>query len=149
MRGMLTGLLMACLVACAQEAPPTGVQREPTLGENWLLINYWATWCAPCRKEIPELNQLARSAPGLTVYAVNFDGVTGEELIAQAADLGIEFTLLSEDPGPALGITQPRVLPTTLLVDPQGAVVATLIGPQTEAGLKEELALARKTRAQQ
>ena len=96
MRAMLTGLFMACLAACAQEAPPTDVQREP-----------------------------------------------------QAADLGIEFTLLSEDPGPALGITQPRVLPTTLLVDPQGTVMTTLIGPQTEAGLKEELALARKAQAKQ
>ena len=149
MRALLTGLVMACIAGCVQEAPSTGVQREPLLGENWLLINYWATWCAPCRKEIPELNQLARSEPGLTVYAVNFDGVTGEELIAQAEDLGIEFTLLSEDPGPTLGITQPRVLPTTVLVTPQGEVVTTLIGPQTEAGLKEELALARKAQAKQ
>lgn len=41
---------------------------------RWLLINYWAEWCAPCRKEIPELNQIhaERAATGVAVLGVNY-----------------------------------------------------------------------------
>ena len=46
-----------------------------------LIINYWAIWCAPCRKEIPELNELASHyKERLMVVGVNFDGSQGELL---------------------------------------------------------------------
>ena len=69
------------------------------------------------------------------VFAVNYDGQNGEALQSQAAEMGINFTLLEQDPGTALGIERPRVLPTTLLVNPQGAVTDTLVGPQTQESL--------------
>ena len=59
----------------------------------------------------------------------------GEALRAQADELGITFTLLKQDPGPDLGIERPRVLPTTLLVNPTGEVTDTLVGPQTRETL--------------
>ena len=97
---------------------------------QWRVINYWAIWCAPCREEIPELNALDDRTE-LMVFAVNYDGQNGEALQAQAAEMGITFTLLEQDPGATLGVERPRVLPTTLLVNPQGAVTDTLVGPQT------------------
>jgi len=105
----------------------------PAAGQ-WRVVNYWAIWCTPCREEIPELNALDRETP-LVVLAINYDGVTGEQLRTQAATLGIAFGQLETDPGPALGVPRPRVLPTTLLVDPQGHVTDTLVGPQTREGL--------------
>ena len=52
-----------------------------------MIINYWATWCAPCRDEIPELNELAHElSESLLVIGVNFDQVMGEELFP--ADAG-------------------------------------------------------------
>ena len=101
---------------------------------RWRVINYWAIWCAPCREEIPELNALDDNTE-LVAFAVNYDGQIGEALKSQAAEMGITFTLLEQDPGTALGIERPRVLPTTLLVNPQGAVTDTLVGPQTQASL--------------
>ena len=101
---------------------------------QWRVVNYWAIWCAPCREEIPELNALDRNTE-LLVYAVNYDGKKGDELRSQAAELGIAFALLEEDPGAALGIERPRVLPTTLLITPQGRVSDTLVGPQTRESL--------------
>ena len=98
------------------------------------MINYWAIWCAPCREEIPELNALDDSTE-LMVFAVNYDGQNGEALQSQAAEMGINFPLLEQDPGAALGIERPRVLPTTLLVNPKGAVTDTLVGPQTQESL--------------
>ena len=49
---------------------------------RWLVVNYWAEWCAPCRTEIPELNELHhdRVNHGLVVLGVNWDGFTGEKL---------------------------------------------------------------------
>ena len=101
---------------------------------TWRVVNYWAIWCSPCREEIPELN-LLNLHPDITVFAVNYDGQQGETLKAQAAELGINFALIEQDPGPDLGIERPRVLPTTLLVNPEGAVTDTLVGPQTQEAL--------------
>ena len=94
------------------------VDELPGAGQ-WRVINYWAIWCAPCREEIPELNALNDSTE-LMVFAVNYDGQNGEALQSQAAEMGITFTLLEQDPGAALGIQRPRVLPTTFLVNPEG-----------------------------
>ena len=105
------------------------VDELPGAG-RWRVINYWAIWCAPCREEIPELNALDDRTE-LMVFAVNYDGQNGEALQAQAAEMGITFTLLEQDPGATLGVERPRVLPTTLLINPQGAVTDTLVGPQT------------------
>ena len=116
------------LQSCIQPA-----DELPRAGQ-WRVINYWAIWCAPCREEIPELNALD-DRTDLMVFAVNYDGQNGEALQSQAAEMGITFTLLEQDPAAALGVERPRVLPTTLLVNPQGAVTDTLVGPQTQESL--------------
>ncbi len=116
------------LLGCSEQnaaLPDTG---------QWSIVNYWAIWCVPCRQEIPELNAIDRDTD-LAVFAVNYDGQQGAALRAQADDLGIAFTLLEQDPGPGLGIERPRVLPTTLLVSPNGEVTDTLVGPQTRETL--------------
>ena len=120
----ITALL--CLWSCESDPLPGNGQ--------WRIINYWAIWCAPCREEIPELNELDRSTE-LIVLAVNYDGKTGEELASQAAEMGISFALLEEDPRVTLNVARPKVLPTTLLVSPDGHVTDTLVGPQTREGL--------------
>jgi thiol-disulfide isomerase/thioredoxin len=141
MREWIVATAFAALVACAPAAPPLspGVLDAPALGDRWLVVNYWAIWCAPCREEIPELNLLALR--GLVdVYAVNFDEVQGDALLAQAAELDIQFPLLASDPGTRLGIARPTVLPTTLILTPEGALATRLIGPQTLESLEREIA---------
>ena len=95
----------------------------------WNVINYWAIWCKPCREEIPELNQL-NQIENVVVLGVNFDGKVGEALISDASDLGIAFDII-DDPAAYLNISRPSVLPTTLVLSPEGTLVATLVGPQT------------------
>lgn len=103
---------------------------------NWVVINYWAQWCKPCIEEIPELNELAREHPGVTVLGVNFDGARDEALNVQVEALGIEFPLILEDPAATLGTQRPQALPTTLILNPDGELSATLTGPQTLASLR-------------
>jgi thiol-disulfide isomerase/thioredoxin len=139
MRLFFTIGVLALLLACSpsEPPPPPGVESEPRIGGKWVTINYWAIWCYPCRAESPELNEFARErAEDMIVYAVNFDGARGEELLVQAAELGIEFPLLATDPAPALGYARPTVLPTTLVFNPRGELWARLLGPQTRDSLE-------------
>ena len=105
---------------------------------QWRLINYWALWCTPCREEIPELNTI-NSAADITVFGVNYDEQKGDALSKQRSEMGMTFANLPLDPAPLLGITRPSVLPTTLVISPDGALVATLKGPQTAQSLNRVL----------
>jgi len=134
------------LTACSEPEWGLDQQGRPVeaakLEGRWLVINYWAEWCGPCRKEVPELNRLAeeQAAGAVRVLGVNFDALQGEALRQAAATLGIRYTTLASDPGPRLGLTASRVLPVTWLIDPQGRVRKQLAGEQTAVGLKAELA---------
>ena len=135
MKKIIFVTLALLLCACGAEPPAaTAVTLENSSG-TWRVINYWAQWCKPCIKEIPELNELAREHPGITVLGVNYDGATGEQLAQQVAELGIAFTNLDTDPAAELGMERPRVLPTTVILTPTGKLSATLVGPQTVASL--------------
>lgn len=97
-----------------------------------VFINYWAEWCKPCRKEIPELNTLQQQyGDQVQVLGVNFDGATGEELIKQSSAIGIEFPLLTTDPRHQFAVKPSGVLPETLVIDRQGIFQKVLLGPQT------------------
>ncbi len=122
--------LTIALPACNSAQAPGNTLQLDQLSGQWVVINYWATWCKPCIQEIPELNALAE-LPGVTVLGVNFDGVSGEELVQQLQKLDIAFPTLDTDPAAQLGVARPVVLPTTLVIDPAGKVRETLTGPQT------------------
>ncbi len=123
------------LAACGGEPNAGGPPTLDGLKGQWVVINYWARWCKPCIEEIPELNELDRRFDAITVLGVNYDGATGEELAAQATELGVTFRLLEQDPAAELGVARPVVLPTTLIVAPDGRHHSTLVGPQTVASL--------------
>ncbi|BCG26344.1 TlpA disulfide reductase family protein [Pseudomonas sp. No.21] len=118
-------------------------QKVATAGlENqWLVINYWAEWCGPCRTEIPELNALAGQSEGkgVRILGVNFDGLQGAELEKAAKQMGITFTVLAQDPAERYQLPRSEALPVTYIIDPQGKVRERLMGEQTAAGLNERL----------
>jgi len=129
--------LALTLSACGASRDSTSELALDKLRGQWVVINYWAQWCKPCIKEIPELNTLDQKYPQVTVLGVNYDGATGEDLAVQLAKLGIEFSTLTTDPAGQLGASRPEVLPTTLILDPTGQLSATLVGPQTLASLAQ------------
>ncbi|WP_439102514.1 TlpA family protein disulfide reductase [Congregibacter sp.] len=123
-------LILTSLTACEQSVDPTSLDNR---GE-WTFINYWAKWCKPCIKEIPELN-LLHAREGIRVLGVNYDGAVGDDLQAQLDSLNVRFPTLGADPAARFDVERPQVLPTTLVVDPRGALTTVLVGPQTEASL--------------
>jgi thiol-disulfide isomerase/thioredoxin len=133
---LIFGLLVA---GCSQDQPATGVLPAEAKGKI-ALVNYWAEWCKPCREEIPELNKLATQRAGeVLVYGVNFDGVTGENLSAVEKRMGVQFPTLAQDPGPALGLSPPNVLPVTLILGSDGTLLDKLVGEQTLESLEQRI----------
>jgi len=136
--------IFACvlLAACDSSWGPDQYGREVTAADlqgKWLLINYWAEWCGPCRTEIPELNTLAEQERQLEVLGVNFDELRGGELAQAAQALGIRFKVLSDDPAERLQLSRSAVLPVSYLVDDEGRVRKQLVGEQTAEGILEHL----------
>lgn len=144
-----TGLAALLLAAGACGGPPPVELADGSTTSwqefegRWLLINYWAEWCAPCRKEIPELNELhAHGADaGVTVLGVNFDGLRGESLTNLMDEMSVEFPVLVEDPGARWERDPPSVLPSTLVIDPDGNLHDVLVGPQTYEDLARAVEL--------
>ena len=73
--------------------------------DRWLVINYWAEWCGPCRHEIPELNALHRDrvANGMVVLGVNYDGIQPPKLNEVIERMQIDFPVLLVDPQQRFG----------------------------------------------
>ncbi len=143
MRALLLAAFAVLLLACSGDSRDSdgrvlAALELPAYEGRWVVINYWAEWCTPCIKEIPELNALDAKYPQVAVLGVNYDGAGGAELEAQLDALGVDFPTLLEEPSARLGIELPRVLPTTLILNPDGVLVQKLVGPQT----LETLALA-------
>lgn len=111
------------------------------LDKQWVIVNYWAEWCGPCRTEIPELNHLAEElkSRNVGVFGVNFDNVQGEELKSASEKLGIKFTVLAQDPAELFELPRSEALPVTYIIDNKGKVREQLMGEQTAAGVMAKL----------
>ena len=103
---------------------------------RFVLLNLWATWCVPCRQEMPALDSLESKLGGqdFQVVAVNIDTRDPDKPKSWLKEVGITRLAYFADPqakvfqdlkvvGRAFG------MPTTLLIDPQGCEIGTLAGP--------------------
>jgi thiol-disulfide isomerase/thioredoxin len=138
------GEVAAVTVASAPLVVPdlkfTDAAGQPKSLADWrgrtVLFNLWATWCVPCRKEMPALEALQAKFGGekFQVVAVNIDTRNPDKPKAWLKEVGIEGLAYYADPsakvfqdlkviGKAFG------MPTTLLIDPAGCEIATLAGP--------------------
>ena len=106
-----------------------------------VLINFWATWCGPCREEVPLMVETyeARAEDGLEILGTLHDA-TVEGGRPFAADMGAEWPMLYDADDVAwedyLGLGKP----TSFVVDAEGIVQAFSLGPFTEEGLERQLA---------
>ena len=107
------------------------------LNGNWIVINYWADWCAPCIKEIPELNEFASENDDLLVYTFNFDQLDEEDLAPIAEKFNIQVPSLITHPRDIWGIQTPPAVPATFFINPKGKIVLSLFRPQTKDALNK------------
>jgi thiol-disulfide isomerase/thioredoxin len=127
----------------ARALPPlafTDATGAPKTLADWhgrtVLLNLWATWCVPCRKEMPALQALQQKLGGATfeVVAVNIDTRDPEKPKAWLRDVGVDQLAYYADPSAKVFqelklIGKGFGMPTSLLIDPSGCEIATLAGP--------------------
>ncbi|MCF6113015.1 TlpA family protein disulfide reductase [Mesorhizobium muleiense] len=101
-------------------------------GSKVVLLNIWATWCAPCRKEMPTLDRLQAKlgGPDFEVVALSIDRAGPDKVKKFFAEIGIEHLALNIDTsGKAMFTLGALGLPMTLLIDREGKEIGRLIGP--------------------
>jgi peroxiredoxin len=94
-----------------------------------VFLNFWATWCAPCREEMPAMERLHRELGerGLAVMAVNVRE-SADAVRAFVEELGLTFPVLLDPSGETVRRYHVQGLPTTALVDRQGILVGVALG---------------------
>ena len=102
---------------------------------QWIVVNYWADWCAPCIKEIPELVEFAHENSDILVYAFNFDELDSEDLAPIAKKFKVDIPSLISHPREIWGIETPPAVPATFFIDPNGVLVKSFFRPQTKDSL--------------
>ena len=104
---------------------------------KFVIVNYWAKWGAPCREEIPELNELQQDFLNeVFVVGVNYDQPNEDILMKEKELLKVEFPTLKYDPRSYFGLPPVSVLPETLIIDHDGTLLHRLIGPQTKSSIE-------------
>ena len=126
---VLAGSLFA-LSASADPAPdftlPSSTGENVRLAEQRgqvVMLNFWASWCGPCRKEMPLLDEMSKrySAAGFVLYGVNVeeDNTDAKKLIKE---LGVSFPILWDTESKASSLYNVDAMPTTVVIDKKGEI---------------------------
>jgi len=103
------------------------------------VINLWATWCAPCRREMPEFQSVHEERGS----AIRFVGVNvgddAEEALAFVDEVGVTYDQFSDPDGLVSTALSTSVMPVTIVVDADGVIVERHLGALDVAGLDEAI----------
>ena len=130
-------LLSLLLPQAALARDPIDFALTTTSGEKkmlsdyrgrWVIVNYWATWCPPCRKEIPELDMFNENNDNAVVLGVNFEDIDSEELDSFIEQQFISFPTFHQRPQRKTPFGDLSGLPSTYVITPKGVPVAMQSG---------------------
>ncbi len=101
---------------------------EETRG-NWIFLHFWASWCGPCREEMPTIQKLANSLKDDKFSIVMINTAEDEDTIFEfLGTIDVEVNTLMDVDGQVTEVWKPRGLPTTFLINPEGEVKYQAIG---------------------
>ena len=96
---------------------------------NIMVLNFWATWCVPCKKEMPSLNELSKLYPEIAIYPINLEKPNKDKTKLFFESLGIKNLNIYFDPEFKLVKSfNMRGVPTSILIDKNGNEFGRIIG---------------------
>ena len=153
-QGQVKVLLVGLLLAAALGAGVTTWQamqkdfetldgsqyRWSDFSGEWVVVNYFAEWCAPCLREIPELVAFNADKPAdTTLFAVSYDPLSKDRIRELKNQYQIHLPLVVPNEKMLMPMERPPYLPATFIIGPDGSVKKTLMGEVSETLLKETL----------
>ena len=139
--GLLACLTFPMLVSAATFSLTDTQGRTHTLESHlgqWVLVNLWATWCAPCLAEMPELEALSKAREDLVVLGLAVDGQSPRRVMQFAEKLKISYPIIAGNADMARQFGA-KGYPTSILYDATGKQVLVKEGPITRQEIEAVL----------
>lgn len=110
---------------------------------QWVVVNFWATWCSPCLKEMPELSALDAMREHIDVVGLAYEEIEPAELRAFLQKHPVVYPIAIVDVyDPPRDFATPRGLPMTYLIAPDGSIAKQFLGPVTAREVEAAIAAA-------
>ena len=104
---------------------------------KWVIVNYWATWCVPCIKEMPDISHFVATHKNVAAIGLAFEDSEPADITAFLRKHPVVYPIAQVTlDKPVKDFDEPRGLPTTWLISPDGKVAKHIVGPVTEAALR-------------
>ncbi|WP_333681922.1 TlpA disulfide reductase family protein [Dyella sp.] len=139
---LLAAVLLAAPVHAAMPAQPsikvTTLDGKPydlaAERGHWVIVNFWATWCVPCIKELPDISQFVKTHPNVRAIGIAYDDTDPSDIRAFLTKHPVSFPVAQVTMDkPLKDFDEPLGLPTTYLIAPDGKVAKHFTGPVTSA----------------
>jgi thiol-disulfide isomerase/thioredoxin len=108
---------------------------------KWVVVNFWATWCAPCLKEMPGLDALYKARDDIDMVGLAYDDISVADMQAFLQEHPVSYPIVILDTfAPPADFATPRGLPTTYLIAPDGKALKPFVGPVTAKEIEAAIA---------
>jgi thiol-disulfide isomerase/thioredoxin len=154
---LLAALLLPVFALTAQAATPAAMPSHPSLkvttldGQSfdlgaqrghWVIVNFWATWCVPCIKEMPDISRFVSTHKNVTAIGLAYEDSDKADIQTFLKKHPVSYPVaqVTMDNAPK-DFDEPRGLPTSYLIGPDGSVAHRFVGPVTVASLSAAVGL--------